>query len=75
MDISRIERYWAKAQECERLAEQARDPTVKATYRDLAQQWRLMTEVDRVHILLWSDDAGRRLPRVSASVEHSLREE
>jgi hypothetical protein len=44
MDTPRIERYLAKAQECDRLAEQARDPMVKATYRDLVRQWRLLAE-------------------------------
>ena len=37
---SRIERYLAKAQECERLAAQARDRMVKYTFEDIARQWR-----------------------------------
>jgi hypothetical protein len=39
MDTPRIERYLAKAQECERLASLARDPMVKRTYEDLVRQW------------------------------------
>jgi len=35
---------WPKAKECERLATQARDPMVKATYRELVQQWRDLAE-------------------------------
>jgi len=44
MDTPRIERYLAKAQECERLASGARDPMVKATYRDLVRQWLHLAE-------------------------------
>jgi hypothetical protein len=44
VDIPRIERYLAKAKECERLATQARDPMVKATYRELVQQWHDLAE-------------------------------
>jgi hypothetical protein len=44
VDIPRIERYLAKAKECERLATHARDPMVKATYRKLVQQWRDLAE-------------------------------
>ena len=54
MDIPRIERYLAKAKECERLGTQARDPMVKATYR-LAEQIRDAVRPPQL--------AGRRLIR------------
>jgi hypothetical protein len=38
MDTSRVERCLAKAQECERLAAQARDPVAKYTYNDIARR-------------------------------------
>jgi hypothetical protein len=44
MDTSRVERCLAKAQECERLAAQARDPGAKYTYNDIARQWRELAE-------------------------------
>jgi hypothetical protein len=43
-DTSRVERCLAKAQECERLAAQARDPVAKYTYNDIARQWREIAE-------------------------------
>jgi hypothetical protein len=42
MDTARIERYLAKADECERLAKQAYDSKVRLTYEDLARQWRYL---------------------------------
>ncbi len=42
MDTARIERYMAKADECERLAKQAHDLKVRLTYEDLARQWRYL---------------------------------
>jgi hypothetical protein len=44
MDTPRIERYLAKAKECERLASEARNPMVKAMYLDLVRQWRDLAE-------------------------------
>jgi hypothetical protein len=43
----------AKAKECERLATQARDPMVKATYRELVQQWHDLAEQIR-ELTRWS---------------------
>ena len=43
-----VERYLAKADEYQRLAEQAHDPTVAYEYRDLAKQMReLALQVER----------------------------
>ena len=44
MDTQRIERYLERAQECEWRASEARDPMVKATYRELVRQWRDLAE-------------------------------
>jgi hypothetical protein len=44
MDTQLIERYLERAQECEQRASGARDPFVKATFRNLAQQWRDLAE-------------------------------
>jgi hypothetical protein len=43
----RAEEYRARAAECEALAADVSDPKIKATYADLAKQWRdLARQVD-----------------------------
>jgi len=44
---TRVDDFLKNAADCERKAEEARDPLVKRTYRDLAAQWRhLAGQVD-----------------------------
>ena len=44
---SRAEQYRAQATQCETAAAAAHDPKIKATYADLAKQWRdLARQVD-----------------------------
>jgi hypothetical protein len=40
----RAERYRENASECERMAHGVSDPSIKAIYTDLAQQWWKMAE-------------------------------
>ena len=44
MDL-RLEHYLAKIRECERNAEQGRDPAIRYLYRDWLRQWRELTAI------------------------------
>jgi hypothetical protein len=41
---SKAEDYRERAERADRLAEAAKDPQVRETYRDIARQWRLLAE-------------------------------
>jgi hypothetical protein len=46
---TKAEEYRAKAQECEELAERARDPFIKEQLLEVAKKWRHMAAYEEKH--------------------------
>jgi hypothetical protein len=46
---TKAEEYRAKARECEELAEQTRDPSIKEQFLEVAKKWRHMAAYEEKH--------------------------